>query len=216
MWESPAGTTSTSHHQARAEAIAAGEIEPLYIGDMNMEEVGISTGVAGHMEEPPRGWRRLRWSEVATRLGAVLDPTEGVLERQLRGFTVEGSWPISVLPPPEGTLDPLSLRSIADALGYAHHGGTVAYHTVDEWYGDGGFSRGDVQDVVRLSFERGHSPNNWWADDRSWLLWTDYDLQTSALFGPPDLIELLKAIPELETLPYDNVWWPEGSTLNRS
>lgn len=215
IWESPRRSSETSHHQARADAVASGEIESLFVGGVNLEEVGTSTGVALTMETPPEGWHRLRWASVASRLGIDLDGTQGVLERQLRPFTIESSWPVSVLPPPMGTLDPLSLRKIADALAGLHDGQTVAYSNRDEWFGDGGFSRGTVREVLELSLERDYSPTNWWAEDESWLVWTDYGLQTSAFFGTARVVEIVASIPDLEVLPYANVWWPEGSTLNR-
>ena len=214
IWESPHQSPGISHHEARAEAVQSGQVEPVYVGEVNLEEVGTSTGVALTMETPPQGWRRLRWAAVASRLGVELDATEGTLERQLRPFMIDGSWPVSVLPPPGGTLDALSLRRLADALAGLHDGQTIGYSTRDEWFGDGGFSRGTVREVFDLSLERGYSPNNWWSDDESWLVWTDYDLQTSAFFGESRAVEIVTSIPEFEVLPYADIWWPEGSTLN--
>src|SRR4051812_6190895 len=37
----------------------------------------------------------------------------------------------------------------------------------------------------------GFSPSNFWAEDRSWALCTDYDLWGTKIVGPPVLIEAL-------------------------
>ncbi len=208
-WESPGPSLGVSHHQVRAEALATGEIEPVHIGDVDME-VGILTGVSGRMETPPQGWRRLRWSEIAARIGVELDPTEASLEGQLLPFLTDRSWPSSVVPPPEGTLDELSLRVLADILQVLHRGLTIAYSTRDDWFGDGGFSRGTVREVWELSMERGYSPNNWWPDDRSWLVCTDYDSQATDFFGDAQVVEAVATVPELETLPGTGIRWPEA------
>ncbi|MFC9586247.1 hypothetical protein ACFVJ8_25980 [Streptomyces yangpuensis] len=46
----------------------------------------------------------------------------------------------------------------------------------------------------------GFSPSNLWAQDRSWVLCTDYDLWATEVAGPPALIEALLNDPELEAV----------------
>lgn len=55
---------------------------------------------------------------------------------------------------------------------------------------------------------RGLSPSNWWPADRSWFVWTDYDLTTTRVSGPRALIEMVRSHPQLETLDWQR---PEGS-----
>lgn len=44
------------------------------------------------------------------------------------------------------------------------------------------------------------SPSNWWPTDRSWFVWTDYDLTTTRVSGPRTLIQQVRAHPALETV----------------
>jgi hypothetical protein len=55
---------------------------------------------------------------------------------------------------------------------------------------------------------RGLSPSNWWPADRSWFVWTDYDLTATRVSGSRALIETVRSHPQLETLDWQ---WPEGS-----
>lgn len=43
------------------------------------------------------------------------------------------------------------------------------------------------------------SPSNWWPADRSWFVWTDYDLTATKVSGPRSLIDRIRAHPSLET-----------------
>lgn len=54
----------------------------------------------------------------------------------------------------------------------------------------------------------GLSPSNWWPADRSWFVWTDYDLTATRVSGSRELIETVRSHPQLETLDWQ---WPEGS-----
>jgi hypothetical protein len=214
MWEAPGSTHEVSHHEAHVAAVIAGDLKPDMVGNVDMNTVGRVTGIRLEMERPPRGWRRLWWSEVADRIGIQLDARQGVLEAHLRPFTQEGSWPASVLPPPEGTLDTESFTALTQILAGYTHGPTIAYTAKDEWYRDGGFVRGTLDEIVSFSLKRRCSPNNWWPEDHSWLVWSDCDLLTSAVFGSTQLIAAIENNQDLETLPYRDVWWPQGSDLN--
>lgn len=48
------------------------------------------------------------------------------------------------------------------------------------------------------------TPEFWWPEDRAWVVWTDYDLKGSKVFGSKELIEELRQHPDLETLD----WFP--------
>jgi len=215
MWENPAVDTPVSYHEWRVAAIAKGQIEPDMIGDVNLDERTRSTGVSLTMEKPPQGWQRLRWSTVASRIGVQLDPTQGVLEAQLRPFTTRGSWPVSVVPPPEGTLDIESLALLARLLSQNTQVPTIGYWFIDWMGGDGKLRLGSVEEIAEVAVDRKRSPNNWWPVDRSWLVWSDYDLQTSAVFGADHLINQIAAQTTIETMPYRDVTWPPGSGLHR-
>ena len=48
------------------------------------------------------------------------------------------------------------------------------------------------------------TPEFWWPEDRTWVVWTDWDLLGSKVFGSKELIEELRRHPDLETLD----WFP--------
>lgn len=48
------------------------------------------------------------------------------------------------------------------------------------------------------------TPEFWWPEDRAWVVWTDYDLLGSKVFGSKELIEELRRHPDVETLD----WFP--------
>ena len=45
-----------------------------------------------------------------------------------------------------------------------------------------------------------HTPSNFWPEDRSWLVFTDYDLWATRVYGTAELIASLEEAPDLETL----------------
>ena len=93
---------------------------------------------------------------------------------------------------------------------------------------------GTLADVVRLSSEfetageserwraalRGmgivHSPTIWWPDDRSWLVHSEIDYDSTVVGGTPSLIQALIDDPELEALQVDPEvsLYANGDTIN--
>jgi hypothetical protein len=59
---------------------------------------------------------------------------------------------------------------------------------------------GDLRDVGELAIHRGMTPSNFWPADRSWLVYTDWDLMATRVGGCRELIAALDADGELETL----------------
>ncbi|WP_426939100.1 hypothetical protein ACQCSV_02400 [Pseudarthrobacter sp. S3] len=49
------------------------------------------------------------------------------------------------------------------------------------------------------------TPELWWAEDKAWVLWTDYDLMGTRVFGSDDLIDALGGSPDIETLDWRRV-----------
>ena len=46
------------------------------------------------------------------------------------------------------------------------------------------------------------SPTNFWPSDRSWFVYTDWDLLGTKVSGPAELIEALRMHPTLEVLDF--------------
>ncbi|MGC4837659.1 hypothetical protein ACLQ3D_24475 [Micromonospora vinacea] len=64
--------------------------------------------------------------------------------------------------------------------------------------------RGPLSAVPELLEERGgpyaFSATNLWPTDRSWFVWTDYDLLATKVSGAGPLVEAVKSHPALETV----------------
>ncbi|MEJ2863944.1 hypothetical protein [Actinomycetospora flava] len=161
-------------------------------------------------DPPPTGWRRLRWRELAARLGSPLDggEIEGYPVPPSSGWFPIRSWPESIQTPPEGSLDPLSAERLLAVLAEHSAGGFETpcfcfYNTLDSPIPMtpvvlAGPLRA-VFDAARLN-RGGLTPDNIWPADRSWLLWTDYDLWGTRVIGAPDLVAAIEADPDLETI----------------
>ncbi|MEJ2865341.1 hypothetical protein [Actinomycetospora flava] len=163
-------------------------------------------------EPPPAGWRRLRWSELARRLDTPLTggEFEGYPVPPSFGWFPIDSWPESIQTPPEGSLDLVSAERLLAVLVEHTSGGSGArcfcfYNTLDSPVPMtpvvlAGPLRA-VFDAARLN-PGGLTPDNIWPADRSWLLWSDYDLWGTRLIGSVDVVAAVDADPELETLDF--------------
>lgn len=69
------------------------------------------------------------------------------------------------------------------------------------WWKDPGSLEGGIRNDWGEVHWLFHSPMYWWPDDHAWFLSTDIDAQSTYIGGSADLIERLKADPELEVLP---------------
>ncbi|MCP1413673.1 hypothetical protein [Paenarthrobacter sp. A20] len=70
------------------------------------------------------------------------------------------------------------------------------------------FNTGDLLPALLRRDPPYETPEFWWPEDRSWLVWTDWDLLGSKVFGSKELIEALRRHPELEALD----WFPTRTT----
>lgn len=63
--------------------------------------------------------------------------------------------------------------------------------------------RGSVDRMVAgiLSGRFDATPQNWWAPDHSWCVYTDEDLMTTTVGGPPELIRPIQLDEDLEAFP---------------
>lgn len=182
-------------------------------------ETGIGTlsyAFAPFTELPPPEWPRLRWADLAARLGEPL--TGG----SYNGYPVPpcyawfsiASWPESIWTPSEGTIDePTGERLLAV---FAEHGPDgpdgpetpcFAYYDIldsPDWFERVVLTEPlrAMLDAARYSTHHAGTPGNIWPADRSWLLMTDHDLWGTRLIGPRDLVDAVENDPELETVPF--------------
>lgn len=195
MYEHERGAAGVSYHEYRRARLADGSVRPRVFAGIDLE-VGVATGGGlGRAEHPGRGWRRLRWAELARRTGDPVVP-DGLLpsHRCFPSARRKGSWPLGILPPTEGSLDRATWnRLIAVLTEHAPAGpdtSCLAYYNplmlattdFDNLHVQAG-RLGDAG-ILYDNPAAGFSPSNLWARDRSWVLCTDYDLWATKVAGP--------------------------------
>ncbi|MFJ7219345.1 hypothetical protein [Amycolatopsis sp. NPDC098790] len=212
MYEHERGPTGSTYHELRQARLAEGSVEPLVVAGIDLEATTVTTGGGlGRAEHPGPGWRRLRWAELAERTGDPVVP-DGLLpgHQCFPSVKKDGSWPLGIAPPTEGSLDRETWTRLIDVL--AEHSPAGPDTPCFAYYCPATSGFLDLENLVvhagRLGDagilydnpEVGFSPSNLWAADRSWCLGTDYDLWGTKVAGPPDLIEALLSDPELEAV----------------
>jgi hypothetical protein len=206
--ERPAGLT----HDDVARIERAAGISDLPVPVEVFEELlpdAVAVGSAlGRTEWPGPGWKRLRWSEVAARLN--VDPLADGVPPSSDSFPYR-SWPVTIEPPGEGSLDREQYLRLVDHLAAVSGDGFRA--PCYAFYG--ACAVGEFDEVVVYAGELGElaalydhrdvegSPSNIWPDDRSWMVYTDWDLWGTKVSGDPSLTESLLADSELEAVSLD-------------
>ncbi|GAA4554605.1 hypothetical protein [Amycolatopsis samaneae] len=212
MYEHERGPAETSYHEYHQARLADGSVTPHLVGGIDLDAAGVTTGGGlGRAEHPGPGWRRLRWAELARRTGDPVVP-EGLLPsyRCFPSVRKEGSWPLGIVPPTEGSLDRETWTRLLDVL--TEHGPAgpdtrcLAYYS-PLTLGATDFENLHVRagklvdaEVLYDDPEIDFSPSNLWAEDRSWCLCTDYDLWATKVVGSPALVEALVNDPEIEAV----------------
>jgi hypothetical protein len=204
MYESPALQSNLSHDDVHRSGVDAGLIEPSVIGDCNLNERTVLTGGGlGYSEHPGPGWSRLRWAELADRLDLAFDGQE--YAPCFRWFPYS-SWPVSICPPSEGSLDSETLDRLISHLAVSSSSANcIAAHSFLSGGCDDQRQRCFSGPVARLrDFVEGDEwaaiPSNFWAPDRSWMVYTDWDLWATKVSGSLELVRSLQADSDLETL----------------
>ncbi|MFI6996704.1 hypothetical protein [Nocardia sp. NPDC050175] len=210
MYEHELGATELTYDEQLRQRLAAGLVQPTIIGGVDFDaSTSVPGNDLGRSEHPGPGWRRLRWTELAARLGeAAVVEGQYPSFRSLSGARLRGSWPVSISPPAEGSLDRESWQVLIEVLIAWSPGGAdtpcVAYFApaVSGEFDTGVTVSGPLGDAVDLyDHPNGSgSPSNVWAADRSWITWSDWDLCGTKVAGPPELIEALQSAPDLEAV----------------
>ncbi|WP_247746582.1 hypothetical protein [Streptomyces oryzae] len=212
MYEHEDRSAEVSYDECWRAAVADGVAEPEVVGGIDLSQMAVATGGGlGRAEHPGSGWRRLRWAELAGRVGDPVVP-EGLLPsyRCFPSAKKHGSWPLSIRPPTEGSLDrPTWNRLVRILTEYSPAGPEtecLAYYNPlllqDFDFGDPHVRAGRLGDSETLydNPEVEFSPSNLWAADRSWVLCTDYDLWATKVVGPSELVAALLSDGEAEAV----------------
>lgn len=201
MYENSKLSLSTTYDEVLKARISAGEVKPVMIGNVDLNGVGTLTGgTLGYTDYPGNDWVRVRWKSWASRTGLDLEgaPT---FPPSSSWFPAR-SWPISVIPPGEGSIDGESLRALSrilpDAdLCYSMPAALTTHRFEENVVNESTFAELiDLLESGSLTF----SPANIWPEDRSWFIYTDYDLWATRVSGPADLIARIETDPDLETI----------------
>ena len=127
--------------------------------------------------------------------------------RAFRWFPDEG-WPDNLIPPTEGSLDqPTACRLIAHLANAGRSTECIAAYTflAAGWKEDTNPCFAGPVDRLRDLCERGlGTPSNFWPIERSWFVYSNWDLWVTKVSGPTTLIAALEADAELET-----ITWPD-------
>lgn len=111
--------------------------------------------------------------------------------------------------PDWGSLDWESFNSLAAVLQRFSGPDTVAFAhpcAIRDREAEPHVFRGRLCDLdVFEQFDPYHSPANIWPVDRSWLVYTSWDLSGTKVYGPPELLTMIEEDEFLET-----VWLPLG------
>lgn len=202
MYEHEQGPGGVSYDDHLRALVADGALEPDPVAGIDLNTLGTATGGGlGRAAHPGDGWRRLRWAELAERTGDPLVP-EGHLPclHCFPSAKKNGSWPLGICPPTEGSLDRETYDRLIEILIEQSPAGPdtscLAYYTPLMFgcdFDNLHIRAGRLGDAKALydNAEADFSPSNLWAADRSWVACTDYDLWGTKVAGPAPLIEAL-------------------------
>ncbi|MGW6980849.1 hypothetical protein ACWGE1_15585 [Streptomyces sp. NPDC054932] len=206
MYEHELGPTGMSFGAyERAVRMADGTGPEIIAGLDPAEVLSDTTG-----ETPGPRWRRLRWAELAGRLGDPVVP-EGKLPCLTSFPSIwAGGWPAGITGPSEGSLGRADWDRLVEILTEHSPEGEdtrcLAYYTPlvlgAEDFDNLCVRVGRLGDAKALYDhpEAEVSPSNLWPHDRSWVLCTDYDLWATKVAGPAPLVEALLGDGEIEAV----------------
>ncbi|MGH3350653.1 MAG: hypothetical protein ACRDPS_08295 [Nocardioides sp.] len=207
MYENPELLGLGTHHDVRLQAIEAGALMPDTVGSVNLDEVTTTTGTplgfATKLEAPGQ---RLNWSSYLSRFPDFAPDRD---YPPCHRWFPRGSWPAAIEPPPEGSLDADAFVALVEILAdaskasddlwcFAFYAALPAndFDEVHLW-------QSRVEDLPALLIENGgeyaFTPTNIWPADRSWFVWTDYDLQGTRISGRRELVYRVEEHPTLES-----------------
>lgn len=203
-----------SHHDVRDEQLRTGGGEP--DAGLDLDRVGTLIGIGlGYQPRLPPPWQRITWPAA----GLTAPPDEQSRPPSYRWLTT-GSLPYEFAGATEGSLDQASFEALGAVLSALAPEGAAtecvalyglctqaaadlpeqSRHQVGAWVGP----LGSLPELFQVhGGPYSATPSNVWPVDRSWFVWTDWDLSGTRVSGSAALMNRLEAHPDLET-----VCWP--------
>jgi len=166
---------------------------------------GVTGYAGGYLAAPGHGWHRLGWSEFARRFPGALFPEPRYLIPS-HAWSYMSEMPETIMPPSEGSLDEASFNALLPIL-MAHSpegADTECVALYAELLNMGRPARlfrgrlGSIPDLLHGEDRMICTPNNFWPADRSWFVWTDWDLWATRVSGDQALIRDMRGHPDLE------------------
>jgi hypothetical protein len=151
------------------------------------------------IEETREG--RVLWRSLAQRYGLVFHPEFN--PSSFRKVFKTGSWPRYLFGPAEGTLDRKSCDALICLLKPFSRSQATYFRFSDYLMNDlPHLYRGHLDDLPAFLTKPhfGGTPECWWPEDRSWCVFTDWDLTFTLIGGSQRLVASCLAHPTLECI----------------
>lgn len=147
----------------------------------------------------------IHWREVCKSLGIELTPDLTIRTIAAKFRESINGWPENLIGPCEGSLDEGEFKSLI--LFFKKFSSTencfCFYEeiTTGFWEGDE-LSFGKFENLFKFAKTHSNSlsPTYWWAEDQTWLVYTDYDSTFSLVGGSEDLIKNMVKMNSFECL----------------
>lgn len=193
--------------------------------EQDLETSAVRQGL-GFLPTPPPPWARVRWQQVAEATGQVMGGGSyrgravppcyrwsGYLHSDVTGGALRED-PAHEWAASEGSPSQEELEQLIPVL-VRHTSSTQAIGVLSEfdfqWRDLRSVERSPaftftlarlVEDLLAISSRdrTTMAPHWWWPQDRAWLVWTDWDLSGTKVYGSAALIEELREHPVLETI----------------
>ena len=160
---------------------------------------GLLFGGWSGVEEPQDS--RVLWHTLAEKHGLVFHPEFN--HESFRKAFAAGSWPRYLLGPAEGTLDRKSCKALISILKPLSRANGIYFRFSDFLMNDlPHLYSGDLNELT-IFLTKPHffgTPECWWPEDRSWCVYTDWDLTFTLIGGSRTLVDACVAHPMLECI----------------
>lgn len=144
---------------------------------------------------------RVPWRTLSERYGLLFHPEFN--PESFRKAFENGSWPRYLLGPAEGTLDRKTSETLISVFGPFNQEQTVYFRFSDYLVNDQPhLYTGDLNELTSFLAKPqfGGTPECWWPQDRSWCVYTDWDLTFTLIAGSRELVDGCLAHPLLECI----------------
>jgi len=159
-----------------------------------------------YTDPPSRGrikGKRVLWRELAQRFSLEFHPE--INASFFAPVSQEGTWIENLIGPDKGHLDEDTCGVLIDTLERftGQHQCWFYYTGISISGYEPRLYHGDIQDIIGLTKLDGAMapPEYWWPDDRSWCIYSDWDLTFTIVAGPSELIRLCADNSALEAVP---------------